>query len=165
LTRKRWPCTATILGISLSVVLALPIGCERTAVPTVTPAAESNAVRALSIQWIAAMNSKDLEKTLSYYAPDATAYPPNSPAATTPEMRKQVWSQMLALPGFHLDLTASSVEPTHIADLAVETGAFVLSADGKDGKLSASRGKYVCVWKKQPDGSWKAYHDIWNLDQ
>jgi ketosteroid isomerase-like protein len=141
------------------------MGCERAALPTVTPAADSNSVRALSIQWSQAMNAKDLEKTLSYYAGDATAYPPNAPAASTPEMRRQVWSKMLAMPGFRLDLTASSVEPTNVGDLAIETGAFVLSADGKDGNPVASRGKYVCVWKKQPDGTWKAYHDIWNLDQ
>jgi ketosteroid isomerase-like protein len=117
------------------------------------------------MEWAQAMNAKDIEKTLSFYAPDATAYPPNAPAASTPEMRRQVWAQMLALPGFHFDLTASSVEPSHNGDFAIETGAFTLSADGKDGKPAASRGKYVCVWKKQPDGSWKAYHDIWNLDQ
>ena len=25
-------------------------------------------------------------------------------------------------------------------------------------------GKYVCTWKKQKGGTWKAIHDIWNTD-
>jgi ketosteroid isomerase-like protein len=25
-------------------------------------------------------------------------------------------------------------------------------------------GKYVCIWAKQADGTWKAIHDIWNTD-
>lgn len=111
------------------------------------------------------MNAKDVEKTLSFYAPDATVYPPNAPAALTADQRRQLWTQELALPGFRLDITASSVEVAHSDDIAVESGAFLLSADDKQGKPTATRGKYLTIWKKQQDGSWKAFQDIWNPDQ
>ena len=26
------------------------------------------------------------------------------------------------------------------------------------------KGKYVCTWRKEKDGTWKAIHDIWNTD-
>ena len=32
------------------------------------------------------------------------------------------------------------------------------------GKTVNDTGKYVCVWKKQADGSWKAEVDTWNSD-
>jgi ketosteroid isomerase-like protein len=30
--------------------------------------------------------------------------------------------------------------------------------------MVSEKGKYVCMWKKQKDGTWKAIHDIWNSD-
>jgi len=33
-----------------------------------------------------------------------------------------------------------------------------------EGNLQEDRGKAVLVWKKQPDGSWKAVADIFNFD-
>ena len=38
------------------------------------------------------------------------------------------------------------------------------SSKGSDGKTVAKTGKYVCVWKKEADGKWKAIRDIWNYD-
>jgi ketosteroid isomerase-like protein len=32
------------------------------------------------------------------------------------------------------------------------------------GKPINDRGKYLAVWKKQPDGTWKCVMDIWNSD-
>jgi len=34
----------------------------------------------------------------------------------------------------------------------------------KGGKLTHDKGKYLTVWKKQADGSWKIYRDINNSD-
>ena len=33
-----------------------------------------------------------------------------------------------------------------------------------DGKQVSEKGKYVCTWRKQKGGTWKAIHDIWNAD-
>jgi len=33
-----------------------------------------------------------------------------------------------------------------------------------DGTLIRGGGKYLCVWQRQADGSWKAVHDMWNTD-
>ena len=130
-----------------------------------SPAAMAGDVRTVSMSWVLAINAKDIDKTLSFYAPDATVYPPGAPAASTPEQRRQVWTQEFALSGFRLDITASSVEAAASGDLAVETGSFVLGGFDKQGKSFATKGKYVCVWKRQKDGSWKAYQDIWNADE
>ena len=51
-------------------------------------------------------------------------------------------------------------------DLASETGHFewTLTPKAKDGKPMTETGKYVVVWKKQADGSYKLFRDIWNPD-
>jgi ketosteroid isomerase-like protein len=49
-------------------------------------------------------------------------------------------------------------------DLGFTTGTYEDSFKGTDGKMVSEKGKYVCMWKKQKDGTWKAIHDIWNSD-
>lgn len=43
--------------------------------------------------------------------------------------------------------------------LATDVGYFILSQSTKDGRDSASRGKFVVVAKKQKDGAWRIHVD------
>jgi ketosteroid isomerase-like protein len=47
-------------------------------------------------------------------------------------------------------------------DLGYTWGTFVAARD-KDGKRIEKRGKYVSVWKRQSDGSWKWVVDVGNM--
>ena len=49
-------------------------------------------------------------------------------------------------------------------DLGFTTGTYEDSYDGDGGQRVHEVGKYVCVWRRQKDGSWKAIHDTWNSD-
>jgi uncharacterized protein (TIGR02246 family) len=49
-------------------------------------------------------------------------------------------------------------------DFAIETGTYEMTTAPKGGKPAADKGKYVTVWKKQSDGTWKIYRDISNSD-
>ena len=49
-------------------------------------------------------------------------------------------------------------------DLAVETGRYEMTFTPKQGKAINDKGKYVTVWQRQPDGSWKVLRDISNSD-
>jgi len=40
-------------------------------------------------------------------------------------------------------------------DLAVETGTYAMTITPKNGNAVADKGKYIHVWKKSLDGSWK----------
>ena len=132
--------------------------------PPDTRAADEQAIRAHGSEWGKAVAAKDLEKTTSFYAADAWVFPPNMPIATTPEQRRQVWSQMLATPGLSLSFATTKVEVARSGDLAFETGTYELTTTDKKGKATTAKGKYVVAWKKQA-GAWKAAADIWNPDQ
>lgn len=41
-------------------------------------------------------------------------------------------------------------------------GRYILVAPGKDGTQATSHGKYLNIWKKQPDGTWKVTIDMGN---
>ena len=49
-------------------------------------------------------------------------------------------------------------------DYAFETGTYDMTMKPKTGKSMHDVGKYLVVWKKQADGSWKIYRDAWNAD-
>lgn len=49
-------------------------------------------------------------------------------------------------------------------DLGYTHGTFESRFPGPNGELSVTTGKYLTVWRKQPDGSWKVAADIGNDD-
>ena len=49
-------------------------------------------------------------------------------------------------------------------DLSYTTGTYEDSFKGPDGQTVTEKGRYVCVWRKHMDRTWKAIHDIWDTD-
>ena len=49
-------------------------------------------------------------------------------------------------------------------DLAVETGTYAMTVIPKNGNAVADKGKYIHVWKKSADGSWKVVRYVPNSD-
>ncbi|HEV8383495.1 MAG TPA: DUF4440 domain-containing protein [Candidatus Acidoferrales bacterium] len=158
-------------GLSAFLVLALVVlaGCAQQPPaqpppPADTRAADEAAIRTAATDWFKAAAAKDLEKTLSYYTDDASMFPPNGPIATGAEARRKVWMEMLAAPDLVFSGASTKVEVARSGDIAYETGTFEESFKAK-GKPVKVVGKYVVVWKKQPNGQWKAAADIFNTDQ
>jgi ketosteroid isomerase-like protein len=102
---------------------------------------------------------------LSYYADEASMFPPNAPIATGPQARRNVWTGVLSPPGLVFANGATKVEAARSGDLAYEIGTFEESYRDAGGKPVRVVGKYVVVWKKQASGEWKAVADIFNADQ
>src|SRR5438132_6679781 len=133
--------------------------------PADTRAADEAAVRAASAEWAKVAAAKDLEKTLSYYAEDASMFPPNAPVVTGADARRKMWTALLAPAELVFSNAATKVEVARSSDLAYETGTFEESFKDAQGNPVKVVGKYVVVWKKQPGGQWKAIIDIFNTDQ
>lgn len=130
-----------------------------------TRATEEAAIRAASADWARAAAAKDLEKTLSYYADDASMFPPNMPFVAGPDARRKTWTELLAPAELVFSNAATKVEAARSGDLAYETGTFEESFKDANGQPARVTGKYVVVWKKQSNGQWKAIVDIFNTDQ
>jgi len=156
---------ATVAVIACAVGL---LGCQQQTVPTPPPdtrAADEAAVRAASAEWAKVAAAKDLENTLSYYAEDASMFPPNLPVVTGPEARRKMWSTLFSPAELVFPNAATKVEVAKSGDLAYEIGTFEESFKDAKGTPVKLVGKYVVVWKKQPGGQWKAIVDIFNTDQ
>ncbi len=153
----------TLVLAGCLALLTFALACQPQAPPD-TRAAVATALKELDDQWSKAAGAKDLDKTVSYYADDAIVLPTNAPAATTKDAIRGVWKDMITNPGFAGGWKATRVEVAQSGELAYLSGTYELTLNDASGKPVKDRGKYVEVWKKQADGTWKATVDIWNSD-
>ena len=90
--------------------------------------------------------------------------PPNATRAATNETIRNVWKELLATPALAISWKAIKVELSQSADMAYVSGTYELTMNDAAGQPVNDRGKYLEVWKKQPDGKWKCGADMWNSD-
>jgi ketosteroid isomerase-like protein len=121
-------------------------------------------LRGLDAQWSEAAAAKDLERTVAYYSEEAIVLPPNATSAATKETIRNVWKDLLAVPGLVITWKPTKVKLGNSGDLAWVSGTYELTMNDPSGKLANDRGKYLEVWEKQPDGDWKCAADMWNSD-
>ena len=161
---------------SISLILCLAgavtvfAGCGTAHAPAPAPvdtrAQDEADIRAAVAEWGKAIENKNLDQTLSFYADDAWVYPQSAPVAKTADERRSVWTAFFALPGASdMEGDITRMEVARSGDLAVQYGTFAMTVNDKKGKPVTEDEKSVVVWKKQPDGKWKAIADIWNTDK
>jgi uncharacterized protein (TIGR02246 family) len=124
----------------------------------------ADAIRAADQQWEKAVVARDLEKSVAFCAPEASMLPPNAPIASGTDAIRKVLAGYFALPGFNLTWASVAAEVSRSGDMGYTRGTFQLSFNGPSGQKVSDTGKYVTVWKKQADGSWKVVADIFNSD-
>ena len=138
-------------------MLALTSGCSSD-----TSAADAQAIKANNDNWSKAGVAKDAAKFASFYADDATVMLPGEPVFRGMNSIKAVLVPMMQDPNFSLSFTTDKVEVSGI--LGYSQGTVKLTTTARTGKPFEDAGKYLRVWKKQADGSWKAIEDIFNSD-
>jgi uncharacterized protein (TIGR02246 family) len=159
-----------VMLVLIVAAVMFAAACSRTPNPQVaqapdTRAADEAAIRAASAAWSQAAQAKDIDKALSFYADDALEFADKGPLVSGKDNLRQGWQKMLALPGPGLSFTTTAVQVARSGEMAYEYGTYDFATAGKKNKVTDQKGKYVVVWKKQADGSWKAAIDIDNADQ
>jgi ketosteroid isomerase-like protein len=137
---------------SLFVLVAatgVSIGCAQ----SVNPEQGRASLMAVDREW--SQTVKDVNKFVTYFAADASAYVPGTPLLKGQAAIKDAVTQMFAAPGFSLQWMATKAEISGSGDIGYTAGSY---------QIGPEKGKYVTVWKKQADGSWKVVEDIFNAD-
>ena len=111
---------------------------------------------------IAAIEKGDSVAAASFYDPQAMAMPNGMDAAVGRENIVKMFGAMSAMNLTNMKLEIHDVVTS--GDLAVETGHYEWTLTPPKGKPTTDKGKYVVAWRKQPDGSWKLFRDIFNND-
>ena len=119
------------------------------------------AIEAANQKWLAGMLAGDADGVIANYADDAMVMMPMTPTWSGRTAIELGMREMLAVTkvseakGTTLDVVADG-------DLAVETGTFTFTTTMKGAKPVTEHGRYLTVWKRQVDGSWKIFRDISN---
>ncbi len=153
------PMAVRLAPLALAVLL---FGCAQAPPPAPpdTRAADEKAIRDMETAWVKEFAAKDMDKIVAHYADDATVLLANAPAMVGKDAFRAGMKDFLADPKFSLDLRTVKVDVSK-DDLAYSQGAYsVTSTDPKTKKVMAETGRYVEVYKKQADGSWKVVEDI-----
>jgi ketosteroid isomerase-like protein len=136
---------------------------SKPAAPAVDLKASEQAVRDADAAWAKAAAAHDVSSALSYYASDAVVLPAHEAMLTNrPDMLKS-WTALLDKNNT-VSWKSVWVESAKSGDLVYVVGTYTLTTKAGKGKPDVDRGKYLAVWKKQDDGSWKAEANTWNSD-
>jgi ketosteroid isomerase-like protein len=154
------------LNLSTSIAFAMLAlaACNTTPTPKDTSASDEAAIRAASKAWSDATQAKDLDKAMSFYADNAVQMADQGPLISDHATLRAGWQKMFSLPGPGLSFQTSGVDVAKSGEIAYEFGAYDFAVADSSGTVNDQKGKYVVIWTKQADGTWKAAIDIDNTD-
>src|SRR5438132_788710 len=78
--------------------------------------------------------TKELDKFLSYYADDASVYPPGMPIATGTAAIKTAFTAIASMPGFGLKWSATRSEVSASGDVGYTVGSYEMTMNDPGGK-------------------------------
>jgi uncharacterized protein (TIGR02246 family) len=147
-------------------LLASQFGCTQAPPPAPpdTRATDEKAIRDMEAAWGKEYTSKDLDKVMAHYADDASVLMTDMPIHTGKDSIRPLFKDLLADPNFALDIQTGKVEVAKSGDVAYSQGTYTFVATGPKKKPVTEKGKYIEVYKKQADGSWKVAEDMNNAD-
>ena len=153
-----------ILCLTLAV---LTVGCANAPAPPPpdTRAADVQAVKDLEAAWSKDANSKDADKWASYFAEDGSGLYPGAGTLNGKAAIKAAMAPMLADPNFSLAFQSTRAMASKGGDMVYSEGTYTMTmTNPKTKKSMTDKGKYLTVYMKQADGSWKAVSDTYNSD-
>ena len=123
----------------------------------------ASAIRALDDEFMRNAVAKDANRLVdAFYAEDALILPPNQPLIVgKPQIRGFVQGMIDA--GL-TDMTLEATDISSSGDLAYSVGKYRLTLRPAGADPIQDEGKYVVVYRRQTDGSWKAVADIFNTN-
>ena len=146
------------------LLLAFTTACTQ-APPPDTHDADVQALKDAEAAWAKVMGARNFEKSMSYYADDASLLMANAPAINGKDAIRAAFKPMFDDPNFALAFQASRIEVAKSADLGYTQGAYTLTiTEPKTKKPVTDKGKYLTAYKKQADGTWKVVADMVSSD-
>ncbi len=126
--------------------------------PVVDVAAEEQAIRTRSGEWMNYMNAHDTASLAGIYAPDVISIYDGNVTNGASNIQAGIGEEMTANPKAVFNWTSDAVHVAESGDLAYETGTIYVDLDGAEGKKPGTNGSFVTVWQKV-DGDWRVVAD------
>ncbi len=112
------------------------------------------------VKFSEAVRSGDATTLANFYTEDAMLLPPNFPMIKGREAVEAFWAG-----GFQMgikEIVLTIVEVIGMGDMVCEIGESEVTIQPEGMDAIKDKGKYLAIFKKAVDGTWKVYVDIWN---
>jgi uncharacterized protein (TIGR02246 family) len=157
---KRAPLPGSLL------LLVGMVGCTETpTAPPNTHDADVQAIKDTEAAWAKAAAAKDSGKFASYYTDDGSLLLQDAPPLNGKKAIENATKDMMGDPNFALTFQGTRFDVAKSGELGYSQGAYTMTmTDRKSKKAATQKGKYLTVFKKQADGTWKAVEDMVSSD-
>jgi ketosteroid isomerase-like protein len=117
---------------------------------------------AVDADWAQAYAAKNLKKAVAFCDEAASMLVPNAPIASG----KAAVSKAIADDMASNDLTwhANKAGIARSQDLGYTTGVYHMKFKDASGRVKVDNGKFLTLWKREADGTWKMLYDMFNSD-
>ena len=140
-------------------------GCSQSPAPD-SREADARALREGEVAaFVKDWGGKDAGRIAAHFTDEGNVMVPNSPMMTGKDAIGKAMKDALADPNWSLALQPVQVEVSRGGDLGYTRGTYVLTAtDPASQKAGTEKGRFVVIFRKEADGSWKAVQDISNAE-
>lgn len=133
--------------------------------PPDTRAADVEAVKAVEEAWVKETVAKDADKFVSYFTDDAVALYPGVATLNGKAAIKAAMVSMFGDPNFSITFQDKRFVASKGGDMVYSLGTYTATfSNPKTKKPSTDKGKYLTIYMKQADGTWKVVVDTYNSD-
>ena len=123
-----------------------------------------DALRAADAAWLKAYDEKDAAKAAAFYDEQGSMLVPHSPILKGKEVIGGFIAKSFAMPDYKIKWRPNQADVAESGEFGYTTGVYEISFRDARGKTVSDKGKYLMLWKKQPDGAWKVLFDVSNSD-
>jgi len=123
-----------------------------------------DAVIAADEAWLKVYATGDVAKSVAFCDEQASMLAPNAPIATGKTALTNAISADVSRPDFKIEWHPDRAGVARSGDLGYTVGTTQSSFKDASGKTIQDKGKYLTIWKKQADGSWKVLFDAFSTD-
>jgi uncharacterized protein (TIGR02246 family) len=142
--------------LSLILFSAILFGCGQNGTEE-----DIEAIKAVSSARAEAFNNANAEGIAVHFTEDAVLIPPGEPSRIGRKAVENYYQSIFD--EYHAELTSEYKEVDVDGDLAYGRGHAKVKLIPKNaGDTIHSESEYLNILKRQPDGTWKTTHDIWN---
>ena len=124
-------------------------------------ARDIEAINKVVREYVAGYNAGDLPRVMALWTDDAVVMPAGEPPVVGKKAVEE-WKGVY-FNRYSFDLSSTSDELQVGGDWAFNRGAYRVTMTPKDGSAPIREaGKFIQIFRRQPDGSWKVARDMGN---
>lgn len=142
--------------ITLLILMAF-LSCKQQNVDTKV---EGEKLMQVSREWSKIAATRNVDKTLSYWADDATVISAGQPTLKGKKEIRQMVEGSFKDPSFQIGWEPQSAEISKSGDLGYMIEDDNLTVNDSTGKPVTQHYRSITIWKKQTDGTWKNVVDV-----